>query len=423
MRDMRCSWSVPGLLGLALVTVAGQAQAAGFQLKEQSATGLGMAFAGSAAIANDPSTIFSNPAGMTLLQGTQVGSSASWVMPQAEFTGSGQTTAGASTGSKGQGDAAHDALLPTFYGMYSISDDLKVGLAVNSLWGLVTKYDSDWAGRYQAIKSDLWSVDVVPTVAYRVNNNLSIGGGVIFQRLEAELTNAVNNLGLSSFDGLAKVEGESWGYGVNLGAMYEFSPTTRVGIDYRSRIHHELEGTISYKNVNALVAAAGNLRDDSATAKITIPDIVTIGAYHEFNDQWAITGEASWTNWSLFDHLSVDAATSADPYTEENWDDSWFFSVGGIYKPDEKWTLRSGIAYDISPVPDDYRTARVPDENRLWLAFGGSYQVTETVSLDLGYTHIFVDTASLNETTSQGTVTGSYDEAIDIVSLGASFKF
>ncbi len=416
-------WMVPGLCGLALAVGVGQAQAAGYQLKEQSAEGLGNAFAGATAKASDASTIFYNPAGMTRLQGTQVTTGAAYIAPQADFVGSGVTSTGASTGSVAGGDAGRDALLPSFYGMYSVSDDLKIGLSVNTPWGLTTKYESDWAGRYQAIKSDLRTIDVVPSVAYRVNDQLSLGGGVIFQRIEAELTNAVFNFGLTAQDGLGKVEGDDWGYGVNLGALYEFSPTSRVGINYRSRIHHELKGDITYDNVHANIAAAGNMHNDTATAKVTIPDVVSVGAYHQLSPEWAVVGEASWTNWSLFDHLTIDSATGRDTTTDEKWKDSWFFSAGGIYTPSEKWTLRGGVAYDMSPVSDAHRTARIPDQDRIWLASGASYQLTPAVQLDLGYTHIFVKDASLNERTSQGTVRGSYESSIDILTLGTTVRF
>jgi long-chain fatty acid transport protein len=417
------TWMVPGLCGLAMAFAGGQAFAAGFQLKEQSAAGLGTAYAGSTARADDASTIFFNPAGMTRLNGTQITTGAAYIAPQSDFSGSGVTSTGASTGSLSGGDAGRNALLPSFYGMYSLSDDFKVGLSVNTPWGLTTKYESDWAGRYQAIKSDLRTIDVVPSVAYRVNDTLSVGGGIIFQRIEAELTNAVYNMGLSAVDGMGKVEGEDWGYGVNLGAMLEFSPTSRVGINYRSRIQHELEGSISYNNVAAAIATAGNMHDDSATAKVTIPDVVSIGGYHELSPEWALVGEVSWTNWSLFDHLTIDSATGRDTTTDEKWKDSWFFSAGTIYKPTDKWTLRGGLAYDSSPVSDSHRTARIPDEDRIWVATGASYQLTDAVQLDAGYTHIFVNSASINETTSQGTLSGSYDNSIDIITIGSTVRF
>lgn len=416
-----------GALCLASLLSQGQvALASGFQLREQSTEGLGNAFAGSAAKAQDLSTIFYNPAGMTLLDGNAAQNDVTYIMPTATFTGSATrnpAVGGAKTGSSTGGDAGVDAPLGAFYAMMSVSPDLKLGLAVNTPFGLETDYDSDWVGRYQALRSKLMTLDITPSVAYRVNNHLSIGGGLNFQYISATLTNAIDNrLAGRASDGEAKVKGEDWGAGVNLGAMYEFSPTSRVGLNYRSRVQHELEGTLSYTNVvNA--GALSRLLTSDATAKVTTPDIVSLGAYHELSPKWAVMGELQYTNWSLFDHLTVDAENGTDSYVNEDWKDTYFVSLGATYKPGEKWKLQTGIGYDMSPVPEAHRTARIPDQDRLWLSLGGGYQLTPNVSLAAAYTHIFVRDADINETTSFGTLTGSYSNAVDIVSANLKASF
>ncbi|MBB4266348.1 OmpP1/FadL family transporter [Roseospira visakhapatnamensis] len=420
-----------GLLTVALATgvmtglalQATPAGASGFQLKEQSAEGLGNAFAGATAKAYDPSTAFWNPAGMTRLSGNHASMTMSYISPSSRFSGSASTAFGTPVGGSSGGDAAKDAFVPATYGVISLSDDLKLGLAVNVPFGLSTEYPLDWVGRYQALESHLHITSVTPTVAYRVTDNLSVGGGPVFQYATVTLTSAINNLGLLPYDGQGKVSGDDLGFGFALGALWEFNERTRIGVNYRSRVHHTFDGTSSYVDVHPVLAAAGGLVNSDASADLTTPDIASVGVYHEFNDQWAAVADVAWTNWSLFEELKVDADVGADSLTVEDWHDTVFASVGGIYRPNEHWTFRAGVAYDMSPVPDKHRTARIPGEDRYWLATGASYQVADWLELDVGFTHIFVNDSTINETTSQGNLRGTYENDINIVSIGGSIRF
>jgi len=195
-----------------------------------------------------------------------------------------------------------------------------------------------------------------------------------------------------------------------------------VGLNYRSRVMHELEGKTDYTGVvNA--GSLTNLVDSDATAKLTTPDVVSIGLYHELSPQWALMGEAQYTNWSLFDHLSIDNKTGVDTYVNEDWKDAYFFSVGATYKPSEKWKLQGGVAYDLSPVPEAHRTARIPDQDRLWLSGGVGYQLAPGMALAASYTHIFVQHSQVRETTSFGTLDGTYEGAVDIISASLKATF
>lgn len=363
---------VAGLLGL-----SAEAQASGFQLREQSSEGLGNAFAGATAKAYDPSTVFSNPAGMTRLEGVWAESGAAYVMPQAAFQGAGTTAYGAPTGGGLGGDAGVDTLLPSFYGVASLGPDWRIGLAVNVPFGMSTDYDAGWVGRYQAMESHLQAMTFQPTIAYRLTDRLSVGAGPVLQYSSVGLSTAVDNMGLLPYDGLQKLTGEDLGVGFNLGALWEITDRTRVGVNYRSRIHHTFDGKTKYTNVHPGLSAAAGLVDSDATADLTTPDVASIGLYHEFDDQWAVAADLSWTHWSLFDRLSVDMAEGADTTTIENWHDTVFAAVGGIYRPNENWTVRLGLAYDMSPIPDKHRTARIPGADRYWVAAGVSYAVDD----------------------------------------------
>ncbi|ABC22114.1 aromatic hydrocarbon degradation protein [Rhodospirillum rubrum F11] len=429
MTIIRTSGAVAGLCGLAVALSGGSAWASGFQLKEQSAEGLGNAFAGATAKAYDPSTAFYNPAGLTRLKGTQADSVLTYIMPKAHFSGSGTNALGGSTGSIEGGDAVADAAVPSFYGVYSYNDDLKFGIAANVPFGLRTDYDKNWAGRYQAIESDLQIVTLTPSVAYRVVGDssfgdFSIGGGPVVQFASVKLTNAVNNFGLVAGDGRAKVSGSDIGYGFNIGALWEPTETTRIGVNYRSRVEHNFDGDAKYTNVARPLAISRGLVNSGASADLTTPDVVSIGAYHEFDPQWAVTADVAWTNWSLFDELKIENDKGGViTRVDESWEDTMFVALGGIYKPVEDVALRIGVAYDQAPVGKKHRTARIPDTNRYWLAAGVSYAVTDSFSLDASYAHIFADRVSINETTAQGNLTGTYDSSIDILSASATLRF
>lgn len=443
---------------VAAVGVAGNANASGFQLKEQSAEGLGNAFAGSTAKAQDLSTIFFNPAGMTSLSGYQTQTDISYIAPKAEFTDTGSSlqyggltgalaglNGGAIRGQTNHGDAIDNAVLPAAYGLYSVSDTLKLGVALNTPFGLVTDYDDDWAGRYHALKSDLMTVAIQPSIAYQATDWLSIGGGPIFQYAKAELTKAVDTgsilaLGTGNpafaanptFDAKSKVTGEDISVGYTVGVMLEPLDTTRVGLSYRSRITHELDGDVEFSGVPAAVAAGplgAAFANSGGRAEITLPDTASFGIYHEVTPDFALMGEVSWTNWSLFRELTVfrdDGSMLAS--TPEHWDDTWFYSVGATYSPMDKLKLQIGVAYDQSPVPDATRTPRVPDGDRTWLSLGAGYEFMPGVTGNLAYTHIWVDEVAVDLGNEGGGLAehrlrGTYDASIDIISAQIRVQF
>lgn len=422
---------------LGLMTVlcaAGEAGASGFQLREQSSEGLGNAFAGSTAKAYNLSTIYYNPAGMTRLEGNQVAGSATVIMPVAKFEGTNTVTGGAtpgrSTGSMG-GDAINDAAVGAAFAMWDARPDLKFGIAISAPFGLRSDYEEDWVGRYHALESAITNINFSPTVAYRINDNLSIGGGAQVAYTKVRLTNALNLRALNAAlgDGKAVVEGDDIGFGGVASMLYEFSPTSRVGLNYRSQIQHTLKGDATFEVAPGTKAALGNpqsLRDDKATADLTTPDTVTFGIYHELSPQWAVMSDIQWTNWSTFKEVRIKFNDGrADSVTDENWHDTWFFSLGATYTMDDKNKFHFGVAYDQAPVDDQYRTARIPDSNRYWLSLGYSYDFSPNFQTNIGYTHIFADSASINEASksNSGNLVGSYDAYVDIISASVVMKF
>lgn len=423
----------------ASVVAIAQAEAGGFQLKELSADSLATSLAGQSAKASDASTVFSNPAGMTRLQGHHLSATTSGVMPYASFSG-GATRNGAPIAGSIGGDAIGDGLVGGGYGVYSFSNDLKFGVAVVSPFGLRSKYASDFVGRYQALDSSLMNFQVQPTIAYRINSALSVGLGIDISYTTAKLGTAIDlpalTGGLIRSDAYGQLSGDSTNVGFNVGVLYEFSPTTRIGLDYRSRISTNLKGDANFVSPVPLAALPAALRaaltNTSGSAKLTLPDVASLGFYHEVTPDFALMAEVQWTNWSLFKELRIKYGDGRpDSVTAENWRDGWFFSVGGNYKFTQQFAGQLGIGYEIAPVTDTVRTARIPDADRLWTSAGISYEFTPNSKINLSYAHLFgVGSNNISHVTPATPslpityrTTGSYNADADIISLGYSVKF
>ncbi len=430
----------------ALAAISGTAAASGFALIEQSASGLGNAYAGGAASAEDASTIFYNPAGMSRLQGKQIAVAVHGIKPSAKFSNNG-TSAGAllQTAGGNGGDAGSLVLVPNAYFAMEVNSALRAGLGINAPFGLQTEYDANWIGRFQAIRSKIETVNLNPSASYQVNDNLSIGAGVSYQRIKGELTSAVNWSALAggllgaNVEGVTTVSGNDSAWGYNLGALFNLSPQTRVGLAYRSAIKYNLNGSIAFVNrptagpALVLAALAAATPDGAVNLAIKMPDTFSASLFHQLNDKWDILADATFTGWSVFDQLKVVRASGATlSLTQENWKNTWRVAVGANHHYNDQWLARVGIAYDQTPVPDAFRTARIPDQNRTWLSLGGQYKPAKESMVDLGYSHLFVSDASISNnkggvntasTAAYGNLVGNYKNSVDILSVQYTHNF
>ncbi len=435
-------WKVVLFIALCMsLMFSGSAFCAGFALIEQGVSGLGNAYAGGAASAEDASTIFFNPAGMTRLQGHEVILNAQIIMPYLKFHNEGSThVTGAPLRGGNGGEAGETRAVPNFYYSRKVSDRFTVGIGVNAPFGLATEYDKSWVGRYHAVRSDLMSININPSVAYKVTDQLSVGAGFSAQYIDAELSSAID-FGLAGFslgipgllpqqnDGFVKLKGDSWGVGYNLGLLYEFTKNTRVGVSYRSRIDHTLEGDADFSGVPTPLSSA--YRNCDIEADVTLPDSLSISFFHQFNPQWMVMADFTWTNWSLFDELRVnfDNPSLSDNVTVQKWQDSYRYSIGASYMPDKNWTIRIGTAYDTTAVSSaEYRTPRIPDADRIWTALGVGYRISNMFGFDVGYAHLFINDPEINKTATgydipRGGLKGTYDAHIDIVSAQLTMNF
>jgi long-chain fatty acid transport protein len=306
---------------------------------------------------------------------------------------------------------------------------------VNVPFGLTTEYDDDWLGRFQGIKSELMSVNINPSISYRLTDSVSIGGGINYQRTDVTLTSAVV-LGVNT-EGRTKLEADDDGWGWNVGALFQAGPATRVGLSYRSAIEYDLEGSVTTTLGGAVVGAASG----PAKAEVTFPDTFSASVVHAVSDRLELLGDVSFTRWSELNEVRVVNTTNGTlrEVFVFDFDDSWRVSVGANYKWDDTWTLKAGIAYDQTPVKNaNTRTVRLPDQDRTWLALGAQMKVGGNGRLDLGYAHLFIKDADINHTRSQqqpgnftptpapgtaSTVTGTYKGSVDIFSLQYTHSF
>ncbi len=395
------------IAAIGFAAMSTESHAAGFQITEQSVTGLGRAFSGFGVTTDDLSAAFYNPAGMTLLDGTQTQAGLTFISATGDFDNKGSTQnprtnaftfVPALTGGRDD-DGGTNSLVPNLYYVREVADRGRFGLAITAPFGLLTDYRKGWVGRYHALESGLKTVDIHPSYAHRVTDRLSVSIGVSAQYGEATLSRAIFDP-FRGPDGFAEVTGDDWGFGYTLGLLYEFSPETRAGVSYRSKVKHELEGKRTIRGLTGASAVQNGMV--GAMAEAELPESVFVGGLHRLDEQWEVTAGVRWTRWSRFDELRIqfDDGT-ADDVTPEDWENVWFVALGVDYHHDAAWTLRAGFALDESPVPSaERRTPRIPDSDRTWLSFGASYRPSENLSLDVGYAHLFFDGGDVNATTS-----------------------
>lgn len=428
---------------VASVPVVGYA--AGFSLTEQSVVGLGRSFAGGAAVAEDASTLYYNPAGITRLKGEEVVQGLSLISLTADFDKTSATDAIGQPISGGEGGSVGKLGGPlTLYYVKPIDDTTAWGVGINAPFGLATDYDRDWVGRYQGVYSRVMIINIQPTIAKRWDK-LSVGVGADIQYMEVKLQQEIDmgsacfgvvgpvtctGLGLTpqAADGAVTLEGDGIGYGWNAGVLYE-NGGTRLGINYRSKVGHSLDGAADFVRAPAAFTGMGLFVDTGITADFTTPELLSFGIAQEFSDDWMVTVDLTRTGWDTFQELKVEYDNPAQPDTieEENWVDVYKVSFGVDYDYSEKWTFRAGYGYDNSPVDDANRLVRLPDGDRTWMSFGATYRWSEKLEINAGYAYLELgggDKLGFNHTGSTNdTVIGTFEGDAHIFGIEARLKF
>ena len=486
-------------LALAALSVAvavalaapGMAHASAFQLHENSAQGLGRAYAGSATAGGDVSVVANNPAAMSDLNGTYMQADITAINFSAQFNGSAHDVVGQPISGGNGGDAGTTLPVPALAIATKVSDRVNLGFALGVPFGFQTEYDKNWMGRYDAVKTSLKSYDATLSASFKINDAWSVGASAIAERTDADLTNAINfnavGLGVQQgigaqtqaavaqiqaaaaagqippaqaaamiqaaiaqgqaaaggvaamtppgVDGYAEMKGHNWAWGWQVGTYWKPTANDRVGLNYRSRISHNIVGTANFATTAGYDLLLANpqlsgsippFQHTAGAARLTNPAVATLSYWHQ-EDQFGLGADVSWTQWSVMRSLTLNYANAQQPTTvlPFNWRNTYYIALGGEYYATSKLTLRAGVSVDQAPMRADNRDPRVPDAARRMLAFGIGYKASKNFEINASYAHIFVSHAGLNGATSAtgDVLTGSFSDYGNLLSLSAQYKF
>lgn len=460
--------------------------ASGYKLNEQSASGMGTAHAGRAAMAQDATVVFYNPAAMTHLNGSQLTVGLTYISGDGAFTGSSVNAAQLPSSFEGYdngGDYLDDAFIPFMYYAHPINDNFAVGLGIFAPFGTSTDYNDNFAGAGFADETSLSSIEIAPTFAYKINDWFSIGGGIDIVHAEGTLSKfvdlipfnpspqapaALNNPDYAGFENHFEVSGDDWGYGWNLGAFFILNDITTLGLAFRSQIDITLEGDSEFadqtglsfydRSSETIVSALStqvpiiNSRPQASEVPITTPASMTLSLTYQATSNLLLQAGTTWTGWSSFQNFDVfatenfeaglsdgiadvsDLSGLGDNYIghiDERWIDVWAVAIGGTYQLNDKLALRAGYAYDQSPVRDEFRTARVPSSDRQWVTLGAGYTFNATFSVDLAAGYLFMrpmDVNEINKTVANtqkdaARLTGEYEIDVFGLSIQTNYTF
>ena len=409
--------------------------AAGFQLTEQSSLGLGRAYAGAGIVGDDLSAVHYNPAGMTLLPGTRFQAGGVWIDVDAPI----KTANGDSENGRLKGQ-----MIPAGYTTHQVNDSLWLGFGMTVPFGMGTQYTKDWEGTSRGNESMILTFDMNPSFAWKVSEFISVGGGVSVQYAKAKLglgldAGMLNPAAQGQYAGDAKLEADSWDWGYNFGVMISPSEKLRFGLSYRSSIEHNAEGTMTFSNMSKTLKPLDGFTF-SSTATVKTPDTVMLTGTWEATDSLRLSGLVRWANWSNFKTLVVNnevppvvqgiagpaAGKIAKHEIQNDWEDTWLFSVGADYAVNSNWTVRGGVAYEKDPIADQSkRMAVIPDTDRLWLTLGSTYKYNDQLQFDVGAAYLRgIGNKDLYSNTKEhgGKKIGEYD-SLDAYLVGVQMQY
>ncbi len=433
---MKNSIKIAAAAAAALVSTS-SVYAAGFMLSEQSVAGLGRAYAGAGIVGDDLSAVWYNPAGMVLLPGTQVQAGGVYVDLDLSYKGdNGETENGSKYG----------VPIPNFFFTRQMNDSMWFGLGLTVPYGLATEYSRTWSNTARGMNAEIKVFDLNPNVAWKVSDKLSIGAGISLQYADAQYETGV--MGGAAY---GRLDVDSFAWGANVGVMWSPTETLRFGLSYRSQVNHHADGDL---RVGMRGVDAGNksyiAEFGSASASLSAPQTVLLTGTWEATPKLRLSALIRWADWSSFDTLSVNADMSSlsvtnqaafaalktyleyhglDPKVlssigvENKWQDTWLFTLGADYTINSAWTVRAGVGYETSPIDDDsYRTALIPDSDRLWLSIGATWHVTENLQGDFGFTWLHGIGSAPLYNAPKGSRVGEFD-TLDAYLFGAQMVY
>lgn len=432
----------------ALVWSAG-AYAGSFQLNEASAESMARSNAGFSSANKDASANFYNPALLTFLDSPQFLLGATDYKIRGEFSkksavdAAGRPLTGGNGGDMGDHNSLGAGVTPILSFAMPLTDRTAFGVALEVPFGLTTTFNGTSVLRYQAQYTSINVNNINPNIAYQVSDHFSVGVGLDIAKLSAKITNQIdygaacyaelgpvpcNAMGLSpqSHDGYFQVDGDDWAYGWNVGLAWHRGGTT-IGLSYRSRLFFDLGGDATYKNVPAVFQAAGAFKNTGAHAEVNLPDSINVSLTQQIGSAWRLSATARYVRWSTFHDLTItyDNPKQPDSVQLYNYKNGWFLSVGADWRLNQHWTLHGGLAYDQSPVRDNLREPRLPDDDRRWVSVGATWNINPHNSITLGWAHLFIgDDIPMNNVGPSGShVVGNWSENADLISLQYQMRF
>ncbi|ATZ95177.1 MULTISPECIES: long-chain fatty acid transporter FadL [Dickeya] len=381
-------------LAVALALMASNATAAGFQLNEFSSSGLGRAFSGESAIADNATSGSRNPATMTMFDRPAFSGGVTYINPDIDLRGSSSTGRDASAD-----NIAPHAWVPNLHFIMPLNEQWAVGASATTNFGLATEFSDNFSAGSIAGKTDLKTSNLNLSAAYRLNQHFSFGLGVNAVYADAKIVRNAGEvgpaLGVRSTSEITHLDGKEWGYGWNAGILYELDKNNRFGLSYRSKVDIDFDGSF-----RSDLAAPRGTSGATIPGKLTLnlPEMWELSAYHRVAPQWAVHYSLAYTSWSSFQELRATGSNGQQLFQkDERFHDAYRIALGTTYYYDDNWTFRTGIAFDDSPVPADKRTISIPDQDRLWLSAGTTYAFNKDASVDVGVSYMHGQKVTIHE--------------------------
>lgn len=432
-------------LGVAGVLASTQADATGFQIRENTVKALGRANSGTTVARDDASVAINNPAAMVNLDQTTFQADVTVIDLNADFEGGGTTAFGTPLSGGDGGDPGDPTAVPAMSIVVPLREvfdgRVTLGAGINAPYGLKTEYDADWVGRYNAITSDLTTIDVTLSAAFAFTERFSGGVGLIYQHADVTLSNGIDfgtalaaqgvpGFAPQSADGQVEVSGDDNALGWIAGLQLRATDALSIGYAHRSEIDHDLDGEADFTvpgNAAAVFAGIGNTGfDDVAVyAPLTTPSTDTLSVQYDFSDSFRMMADVQRTGWSSLEAVEIYRQDGSLLASEAfDWDDTMLYALGGEFNVSDDFTLRAGVAMDETPTNNVTRTPRLPDEDRMLYTLGMTWNVSDSLSVDAAYMRIQIDNPAVDVESSSGSrLVGEFDASADLLGFGVQYRF
>ncbi|KTT11677.1 Long-chain fatty acid transport protein [Pseudomonas oryzihabitans] len=427
------------LLALAVSSTSGYALANGLAINEQSISGMGTSFAGRSSSAQDASTIYGNPAGMSRL-GREVSFGGAYIHAKVDIKDANARYAnGRPVPGSNDGDMVPNSVVPFGYFVTPVDDRLHFGLGVYVPYALISNYEHAFQGRYQGQASKVEVITIQPTVSYKITDKVSIGFGPTINRIEGKLNSNLNFGSLQ--DAQVKIDGDDTAYGFNVGLLADLTDDLTFGLTYHSKVSYKLKGNTEVSGANSQVSAVTNALVSrlngkyDASLNITLPESSDASFTYRLNNDWTLYAGATWTRWSRLQSINVEnegtpnlpvlGSPLASVSEEFNWKDTWSYAVGASYQLNPQWVLRAGMALDPSPVDNADRNVRVPVGDRKTFSLGAGWSPTKDVTIDVAYAYLWEDNVKVDRaaTSTKASYNAKYDNSAHGLGAQLTYRF